>query len=390
MEIETKWETTPLGEICEVFIGGTPSRKNPHYFTGNNLWVSIGEMNGEIITDTKEKITDEGIKKSNVKLIPKGTTLLSFKLSIGKTAIAGNNLYTNEAIAGLIPKNKNKILDLFLFHLFTAKQIDLENTGWKAFGKSLNSAYLKDEVKIPLPPLDVQKKIIDECEAINAEAIQAKNIISKCKNEIDNKISNIIEKNNMNNITNLKIEIIDGDRGENYPKSRDFFDKGFCIFLNASNIVNNEFRFDKCDFITKEKDNLLRSGKLKRNDIVITTRGTIGKVAFYHDKILHDNIRLNSGMIIIRNQDLDIDTVYLYQILKSFFLYEQYLKLKSGASQPQLPIREFKKIKIPVPAIEIQKKVVSEIEKLEQKINEAQKIIDEASNKKKAVMKKYL
>lgn len=74
-------------------------------------------MNGQVITDTKEKISDEAIKKSNVKLIPKDTTLLSFKLSIGKTAIAGKDLYTNEAIAGLIPNDNNKLLDMFLFYI---------------------------------------------------------------------------------------------------------------------------------------------------------------------------------------------------------------------------------------------------------------------------------
>ncbi|MCR2124537.1 ribonuclease P protein subunit [Campylobacter upsaliensis] len=98
-------------------MGGTPARNNSAYFQGDNLWVSIAEMNGQVITDTKEKISDEAIKKSNVKLIPKDTTLLSFKLSIGKTAIAGKDLYTNEAIAGLIPNDNNKLLDMFLFYI---------------------------------------------------------------------------------------------------------------------------------------------------------------------------------------------------------------------------------------------------------------------------------
>ena len=125
-------------------------------------------MKGGIITDTKEKITDEAVKQSNVKLIPKGTTLLSFKLSIGKTAIAGANLYTNEAIAGLIPKD-DKTLDSYLYQLFTAKLIDLENIGFKAFGKSLNSAFLRDDVKIPRPPVSIQAQIVAECEGVDVE-----------------------------------------------------------------------------------------------------------------------------------------------------------------------------------------------------------------------------
>ncbi|WP_285818989.1 MULTISPECIES: N-6 DNA methylase, partial [Helicobacter] len=165
-----KYELVKLGEVCEVLIGGTPTRSNYSYFQGNNLWVSIAEMNGQVITNTKEKITDEAIKKSNVKLIPKGTTLLSFKLSIGKTAIAGKDLYTNEAIAGLIPKDKLKILDKYLFWIFESKILNLNSIrGNNAFGKSLNSTILKEQVKIPLPPLEIQKQIVAECEKVEEQ-----------------------------------------------------------------------------------------------------------------------------------------------------------------------------------------------------------------------------
>ncbi len=148
VETNSKWEVKNLGSVSRVLIGGTPSRNNMSYFGGTNLWVSISEMKGKSISATKEMITDEAVAKSNVKLIPKGTTLLSFKLSIGKTAIAGKDLYTNEAIAALIPVD-HQISNEFLFQLFDSKIIDLENVGNKAFGKSLNSEYLKNEVKIP-------------------------------------------------------------------------------------------------------------------------------------------------------------------------------------------------------------------------------------------------
>ena len=168
IHIDSKFDVKPLGEVCHVLIGGTPSRKNGEFFKGDNLWVSISEMNGQVINDTKEKITDEAVSKSNVKLIPKGTTLLSFKLSIGKTAIAGKELYTNEAIAGLIPIN-NQVLDSFIYYLFKSNLIKLENyIGDKAFGKSLNSTILKKDVKIPVPSIDVQEKIIDECKKVES------------------------------------------------------------------------------------------------------------------------------------------------------------------------------------------------------------------------------
>src|SRR3989344_551130 len=77
-------EMKKLGDICEIKIGGTPSRNISKYWNGNNLWISIRELNNNIITNTKEKITNEGVKNSNVKLIKKNTILMSFKLSIGK------------------------------------------------------------------------------------------------------------------------------------------------------------------------------------------------------------------------------------------------------------------------------------------------------------------
>ena len=172
-KISSKFEIVQLGGpngVCNILIGGTPSRKNIEYYNnGTNLWVSISEMNGQVIYDTKEKITDDAVKHSNVKLIPAGTTLLSFKLSIGKTAIAGKDLYTNEAIAGLIPKDFKKVENKYLFYLFNGQLINLSTSGNKAFGKSLNSTYLNSELVIPLPPRPIQQQIVKECEAIDEE-----------------------------------------------------------------------------------------------------------------------------------------------------------------------------------------------------------------------------
>ena len=169
IELNSKYPLLALGKVCDVAIGGTPSRRNPDFFTGSNLWVSIAEMQGQTIIDTKEKITDEAVAASNVKLVPKGTTLLSFKLSIGKVAIAGRDLYTNEAIAALIPSNRAEILNMYLYYLFKGKLIDLERVENKAFGKSLNSTYLREEIRIPVPPISVQQQIIDECAKIDVE-----------------------------------------------------------------------------------------------------------------------------------------------------------------------------------------------------------------------------
>ena len=101
----------------------------------------------------------------------------------------------------------------------------------------------------------------------------------------------------------LPIDIIDGDRGVNYPKLNEFYENEHCLFLNTGNVTQSGFDFSKCQFINFEKDEKLRKGKLIRNDIVLTTRGTLGNIGYYSDKIPFENVRINSGMVIIRSKN---------------------------------------------------------------------------------------
>ncbi len=150
-------------------------------------------------------------------------------------------------------------------------------------------------------------------------------------------------------ISELPIEIIDGDRGKNYPKNSELLDVGDCLFLSAKNVTKNGFNFYQCQFITAEKDVLLRSGKLNRNDIVITTRGTVGNVAYYDDLIGYTDIRINSGMIIIRTVSSVMDSIFIFCLIRSNYLKSLIENQTSGSAQPQLPIRDFKQIDVYYP-----------------------------------------
>lgn len=186
--VESKYALRKLGGeegICDVRIGGTPDTHNAAYYGGSHPWVSVAEMNGGVIVSTVKTLTDAGIKNSNVKRIPKGTTLLSFKLSIGKTALAGVDLYTNEAIAALVPKDPTVVLNKYLFYFFSGRILDISLLkGDNAIGKSLNSTMLKNEVAIPLPPLGVQKRIVSGCEKVDGEYSKVRMSIDQYKSKI--------------------------------------------------------------------------------------------------------------------------------------------------------------------------------------------------------------
>ncbi len=169
-------------------------------------------------------------------------------------------------------------------------------------------------------------------------------------------------------LEDMEIEIIDGDRGKNYPNGDDFKKEKYCLFLNAKNVTKDGFNFEETMFINKEKDNLLRKGKLKRNDIVLTTRGTVGNVAYYSNDISYENIRINSGMIILRCNSNCINPKYLYYVLKSRYIQNQIKQIKTGSAQPQLPIVILKNIKVNLTSLDIQMKIVTILDSLDKKI----------------------
>ena len=169
-------------------------------------------------------------------------------------------------------------------------------------------------------------------------------------------------------LCDVDIQVIDGDRGKNYPHQDELFDSGYCLFLSAKNVTQNGFLFGDNQFITQEKDKLLNNGKLIRGDIVITTRGTVGNVAIYSDYVPFDNIRINSGMLIIRCGN-NIDNYFLYQVLRSKWFYNQIISIQSGSAQPQLPKSHFLKMTIPMPDMEIQRKIAVVLSRLGDKIS---------------------
>lgn len=165
------------------------------------------------------------------------------------------------------------------------------------------------------------------------------------------------------------LQIIDGDRGANYPKKTEFHKCGHCVFLNTGNVTKSGFNFGEIDFISEKADSLLRKGKALRNDIVLTTRGTVGNVAFYGDSIPYQNIRINSGMILIRTNQKEIIPYYLYVFLRSDIFKKQVFSNGSGSAQPQLPISALRNIVFPLPNIGIQQKIAAIFSALDTKID---------------------
>ena len=182
-------------------------------------------------------------------------------------------------------------------------------------------------------------------------------------------------------------EIIDGDRGKNYPKAEEFSDEGYCLFLSAKNVTKDGFLFEQMQFISEEKDNLLRKGKLCRGDIVITTRGTIGNIAFYDD-IPYDNVRINSGMVIIRQKEVSFNQIFFLNAFKNKIDEIKETNV-TGAAQPQLPIHIMSKIKLLNPPIELQNDFADFVKLIDKSKFIVQKQIDDLQELLDSKMDEY-
>ncbi|MCK4207532.1 restriction endonuclease subunit S [Brucella pituitosa] len=158
-------------------------------------------------------------------------------------------------------------------------------------------------------------------------------------------------------MANAPLQITDGDRGKAYPTQNELLEEGYCLFLSATNVTRDGFAFDKCQFISEQKDNELRKGRVFRGDVILTTRGTLGNVAYYSDDVPYEHVRINSGMVTIHPTGNDLRSRYLYYFLKSDLFQAQVRSLQSGAAQPQLPIRDIKKIKFAHPDVDAQDRI---------------------------------
>ena len=157
-------------------------------------------------------------------------------------------------------------------------------------------------------------------------------------------------------IKHLPITIIDGDRSHRYPKRSEFQDKGI-LFLNTTNIVQNRIDITEANYVSQEKFDEMRKGRLQQFDIVLTTRGSVGKVALFD---CNPPIGLiNAQMLILRTDGKVIDSKFLfYQMCNDGFQ----IKLKnfaSGTAQPQIPIIDLKEIEIGVPPLQTQHKIAA-------------------------------
>ncbi len=153
--VPAHWSVRKLGSLTRLVIGSTPSTQNSADFDGDLIWVTISDMQSKRIASSKQMLTASAVKNKNMEMVPKGSLLFSFKLSVGKVGYADVDLYTNEAIAAFLPNNK--VLSEFLYYAAQTYFVNEANTN--IYGAALFNQELLKRVRVVYPDIEEQKQI---------------------------------------------------------------------------------------------------------------------------------------------------------------------------------------------------------------------------------------
>lgn len=387
-KVPDNWCWTRLGKVI-FLISGRDAKLSDCNNEGNGIPYILGASNIE----DNNFIIERWIEVPQVVSL-KYDVLISVKGTIGKIYLQQEDeINISRQIMAIRPM---QILNTNFVYWFMNYIIeDLRN-----LGNGLIPGISREDIltaKFPLPPLAEQQRIVERIETLFAKLDEAKEKLQNTLDTFETRKAVILHKAFTGELTATwrkqhgltmdsweektlgctNIDIIDGDRGSNYPKKEEFALNGYCVFLNTKNVTNQGFNFERVEYITKEKDEMLRKGKLQRGDIVLTTRGTIGNIAFYDNNVPFDNMRINSGMVIYRNGK-EFYKPFLVYLYKSRFITKQIEALQTGSAQPQLPIKIMKNIKLIIPPFDEQTEIVRIIDNLLAKEQQAHSIAQNA------------
>ena len=384
-----KWKTVKLGDIFDLQMGKTPDRKKLDYFQGSHKWISIADISKseKYISETKEYLTDDAIASSGIKSIPKDTLIMSFKLSIGKTAITSDEMYSNEAIMAFLSNGKYETDNSFLYHLFSNKDWS-EGSNKAVKGITLNKASLS-EAKISLPPLETQKHIaavLDKCTALIAKH---KLMLEKYDTLIKSRFIEMFGDNPIEN-GKWKVEKLGNlglcKNGMNFS----YEDNGFeinCLGVGDfkdNAVISNCEKLPVISLNEKPSEEYL----LKDNDIVFVrsngNKELVGRSVLVHPHVL---TTFSGFCIRFRLSTDSINHLFLLQFLKMPNTRKN--MAGRGANIQNLNQQILSNLDIPVPPIELQNDFAAFVQQIDKSKFVVQKSLEKAETLYKSLMQTY-
>lgn len=365
-----QWET--MGNISKIVGGGTPkSSVVEYFFEGNIPWITPADLSGykeKYISSGARFITELGLNNSSARLLPKNTVLFTSRAPIGYVAIAKNEIATNQGFKSFILEAEKATPEYIYYWLKANKELAESYANGATF-LELSGAKAK-LLPVPLAPINEQKRIVEKLDALLtridtaiehlqesitlADALYASELNEIFPSDADiESLSDLVCWVSLADICTFE----NGDRGKNYPSKSAFVAEGIPV-VSAGNLGERYIEHKGLNYITPERYDLLKSGRVRIGDILFCLRGSLGKVAISKDI---DKGVIASSLVIVRPKE-SVLAEYVYKYLKSS-LCQQFISFyNNGAAQPNLSAKNLGKFMLPLPNIEEQKVIVDSID----------------------------
>jgi len=386
----SEWIDITLEEVATIQIGGTPTRAISSYWSneyGSGFpWVSIADLKHSVVTETKERITERGIKNSNTKLINKGTLIMSFKLSIGRVAMTGIDLFTNEAIAAIIPKDNRIDSNLLYYILPVATQKAVTDTAVK--GATLNKSSLgKLCLRVPSEPRQ-QEKIAEILQTVDRAIAHTEALIEKY-HQIKAGLMHDLFTRGIG--ADGKLRPTREEAPELYQESAIgwipqtwvlstldqevriidckhvtpiYCDDGYPI-IRPRNIRSDGLDFENVDYISPcDFKKLTDIHAPKKGDIIYSRNASFGIPCY-----VETEREFAIGQDVVVMTQITTDTKYIYYLLKSDLIWSQISRLFAGSTFSRINLGDIREFLIPVPREHEQIEIAVRLSSIDEKID---------------------
>jgi len=350
-----------ISKIGTVISGSTPKTKVKEFWDGNITWLTPLDLkNGrKYIFNGARRITEKAIKSTSLKLVPKGTVLLTSRAPIGKIAIAGKELCTNQGFKNIICSEQ--VNNEYLYYYLRSKTEFLNNLGRGATFKEI-SKKIVESIIIPLPPLETQKKIADILDNIQKFITLRKKQIEKWDEFVKGVFLEMFGdpvRNNKGWTTNLIMNCVKPVKKKNmknYPNEK-------IRYIDISSIDNVRNKITGYIKHTGETAPSRAQQIVNYGDILISTvRPNLKNVALIEYD--YDNLIASTGFCVLRTNE-SINNRFLFQLVKLDSFTNILIKITTGANYPAVKNSDIYNQHIILPPLDLQNKFAALVEKTE-------------------------
>ena len=372
-----------LEELFDLQMGKTPSRSVTEYWeSGNNKWISIADLSkcGKYIYDTKECLSDIAVSESGIKQIPANTVVMSFKLSIGKTAITSEPMYSNEAIMSFRDRKLVQLLPEYIYYLLLSKNWD-DGTNKAVMGKTLNKATLS-KVKVNIHSMQEQQEIVYVLNQATALIELHQQQLQKLDELIKARFVELFgDCKSMVSMNELCSIITDGTHQP--PR----FQESGIPFIFVSNLVGNVVTYNAEKFISEDTyAELYKRTPIEIGDLLLSTVGSYG-----HPAVVTEDRKFlfQRHIAYLKPRHNMVNSFYLHSALLAPDGQRQIEEKVKGIAQKTLNLSEIKKIVVPLPTIEEQNQFEKFVNQTDKSKVAVQKSLDEAQLLFDSLMQQY-